>query len=136
MTAEPMTKEFDPANPNLPQNHIPHCFLYTGTHDNNTVRGWFGKEASAKDKKNLFRYLGKEVSVEEVSNEFIRIAMMSVADTVILPVQDLLGLGADSRMNIPSITEGNWGWRLLPGQIPAGLFDRLREMTEIYGRAL
>jgi len=126
----------DPANPYLPHNHIPHCLLYTGTHDNNTVRGWFEKEASAEDKKNLFRYLGKEVSVEEVSNEFIRIAMMSVADTVILPVQDLLGLGDDSRMNIPSITEGNWGWRLLPGQIPAGLFDRLREMTEIYGRAL
>jgi 4-alpha-glucanotransferase len=125
----------DPSNPYLPHNQIPHCLLYTGTHDNNTVRGWFEKEASPEDRKNLFRYLGKEVSAEEVSGEFIRLAMMSVANTVILPVQDLLGLGADSRMNVPSTTEGNWGWRLLPGQITPVLAERLREMTEIYGRA-
>jgi 4-alpha-glucanotransferase len=125
----------DTANPYLPHNHIPHCLLYTGTHDNNTVRGWFEGEASAEEKKNLFRYLGKELSAEEVPGEFIRLAMMSVANTVILPIQDLLGLGAESRMNIPSTTLGNWKWRLLPGQISTALADRLREMTEIYGRA-
>jgi 4-alpha-glucanotransferase len=124
----------DTANPYLPHNHIPHCILYTGTHDNNTVRGWFDREASAEDKKNLFRYLGREVAADEISGEFIRLAMMSVADVVILPVQDLLGLGAESRMNTPSTTEGNWKWRLLPGQITPELSDRLRELTEIYGR--
>jgi 4-alpha-glucanotransferase len=62
-------------------------------------------------------------------------AMMSVANTVILPIQDLLGLGAESRMNTPSTTVGNWKWRLLSGQISNALADRLREMTEIYGRA-
>jgi 4-alpha-glucanotransferase len=126
----------DTANPYLPHNHIPHCILYTGTHDNNTVRGWFDREASAEDKKNFFRYLGREVSAQEVSAEFIRLAMMSVADVVILPVQDLLGLGAESRMNTPSTTEGNWKWRLLPGQITPAQGERLRELTEIYGRAL
>jgi 4-alpha-glucanotransferase len=125
----------DTANPYLPHNHIPHCLLYTGTHDNNTVRGWLEGEASAEERKNLFRYLGKEVSAEEGPREFIRMAMMSVANTVILPIQDLLGLGAESRMNTPSTTVGNWKWRLLPGQISNALADRLREMSEIYGRA-
>jgi 4-alpha-glucanotransferase len=125
----------DSANPYLPHNHIPHCILYTGTHDNNTVRGWFDGEASAENKKNLFRYLGRKVSAQEVADEFIRMAMMSVAERVILPVQDLLDLGAESRMNTPSLTEGNWRWRLLPGQITPELSDRLRNLTEIYGRA-
>ena len=122
-------------NPYVPHNHIPHCILYTGTHDNNTVRGWFEQEASTDDQKRLFRYLGREVKAEEVSASFIRIAMMSVANTVILPIQDLLGLGAESRINTPSTTGGNWKWRLLPGQVSLALAERLREMTEIYGRA-
>ncbi|KPK88398.1 MAG: 4-alpha-glucanotransferase, partial [Deltaproteobacteria bacterium SM23_61] len=125
----------DSANPYLPHNHIPHCILYTGTHDNNTVRGWFDGEASAENKKNLFRYLGRKVSAQEVADEFIRMAMMSVAERVILPIQDFLGLGAESRMNTPSLTEGNWKWRLMPGQITPELSDRLRNLTEIYGRA-
>jgi 4-alpha-glucanotransferase len=122
-------------NPYVPHNHIPHCVLYTGTHDNNTVRGWFEQEASTEDQNRLFRYLGREVKAEEAAEAFIRMAMMSVANTVILPIQDLLGLGAESRMNVPSTTEGNWEWRLLPGQITPALVERLREMTEIYGRA-
>ncbi len=121
-------------NPYVPHNHIPNCILYTGTHDNNTARGWFEHEASTDDQKRLFRYLGRELKAQEVAEAFIRMAMMSVANTVILPIQDLLGLGADSRMNVPSTTEGNWGWRLLPGQITPVLAERLREMTEIYGR--
>jgi 4-alpha-glucanotransferase len=121
-------------NPYVPHNHIPNCILYTGTHDNNTVRGWFEQEASTDDRKRLFRYLGRKVMAEEVAEVFIRKAMMSVANTVILPIQDLLGLGADGRMNVPSTTEGNWAWRLSPGQITPVLAERLREMTEIYGR--
>jgi 4-alpha-glucanotransferase len=121
-------------NPYVPHNHIPHCVLYTGTHDNNTVRGWFEQEASTEDQNRLFRYLGREVKAEEVAEAFIRMAMMSVANTVILPIQDFLGLGAESRMNVPSTTGGNWEWRLLPGQITPALVERLREMTEIYGR--
>ncbi len=125
----------DTANPYLPHNHIPRCLLYTGTHDNNTVRGWFDREASAEEKKNLFRYLGREISGQEVCGEFTRLAMMSVADMIILPAQDLLGLGAESRMNTPSRTDGNWKWKLLPGQITPEFSDWLRELTEIYGRA-
>lgn len=122
-------------NPYVPHNHIPNCILYTGTHDNNTVRGWFEQEASTEDRKRLFRYLGREVKAEEVLAAFIRMAMMSVANTVILPIQDLLGLGSESRMNTPSTISGNWKWRLLPGQITPALVEHLRETTEIYGRA-
>jgi 4-alpha-glucanotransferase len=122
-------------NPYVPHNHIPNCILYTGTHDNNTVRGWFESEATPEDKGRLFRYLGRAVSAEEVSGEFIRLAMMSVADVVLLPIQDLLGLGAESRMNTPSTSEGNWQWKLFPGQLTPEHSERLREMTEIYGRA-
>jgi 4-alpha-glucanotransferase len=122
-------------NPYIPHNHIPHCVLYTGTHDNNTVRGWFEKEASPEDRKRLFRYLGREVSEEEVPGEFIRMAMMSVANLAILPVQDLLGLGAESRMNIPSTPEGNWKWKLLPDQLIPAHAERLRLLSETYDRA-
>jgi 4-alpha-glucanotransferase len=118
----------------LPHAYENNCFVYTGTHDNNTVRGWFEEEASAGDRKMFFRYVGRKVSGKDIHWAFIRLAMMSAADTVILPVQDVLGLGADARMNTPSVAYGNWGWRLVPGQMTAGVMQKLREMTAIYGR--
>ena len=122
-------------NPYAPHNHVKDCVVYTGTHDNNTVRGWFEKEAGDEDKKRLFRYLGREVTGEEIHWEFIRLAMMSVADTVIFPVQDILGLGEEARMNRPAMRDGYWLWRLLPDQLTSSLAHRLLEMTETYGRA-
>jgi 4-alpha-glucanotransferase len=126
--------EDNPMHPFLPHNYEKNFLVYTGTHDNNTVRGWIEGEASSEDKKRLFRYLGREVSVEEIHWTFIRLAMMSVARWVILPMQDVLGLGGEARMNRPSIAHGNWEWRLLPGQITPSVSERLREMTETYGR--
>ena len=122
-------------NPYLPHNHVKNCVLYTGTHDNNTVRGWFKNEATPEVKKNIFRYLGRKVPAQEIHWELIRLAMMSVADMVILPMQDILGLDEKARMNRPSTLEGNWEWKLLPEQLTPSLTKRLREMTEIYGRA-
>ena len=100
-----------------------------------TARAWLEKEASEEEKMQLFLYLGREVGPEEIHWELIRLAMMSVADTVVFPMQDLLGLGAEARMNRPAIKEGNWQWRLLPDQINPSLTRRLLEMTYIYGRA-
>jgi 4-alpha-glucanotransferase len=119
----------------LPHNHVPNCVVYTGTHDNNTARGWLETDASEEEKKQLFLYLGREVEPEKIHWELIRLAMMSVADTVVFPMQDLLGLGAEARMNRPAVKEGNWQWRLLPDQIDLPLTRRLLEMTRIYGRA-
>ena len=119
----------------LPHNHMKHCFIYTGTHDNNTVRGWFENEAGAEEKRRLFRYLGRDIAADEICREMTRLAMMSVADTAIIPLQDLLGLGAEARMNDPSKTKGNWHWRLDHDPITPKVAERLREMTETYGRS-
>jgi 4-alpha-glucanotransferase len=119
----------------LPHNHVKHCFIYTGTHDNNTVRGWFENEADAEEKNRLFRYIGRDISADEICWEMIRLAMMSVADTAIIPLQDLLGLGAEARMNDPSEETGNWHWRLDKDPVTRELSGRLREMTETYGRS-
>lgn len=124
-----------PTNPYIPHNLPSKCVLYTGTHDNNTTRGWFEGEATPEIKERLFRYLGREVPVEEIHWELIRLAMMSVANMVIFPVQDILGLGAEARMNRPATTEGNWQWRLSPEQLTPSITDTLRGMTELYGRA-
>ena len=124
-----------PTNPYVPHNHIPNCVVYTGTHDNNTARAWFEKELTPADKGRLMRYLGREVESRNIHRELIRLAMMSVADKVILPMQDLLGLGEEARMNRPAKSKGNWQWRLLPEQLSQELAKELRDLTEIYGRS-
>jgi 4-alpha-glucanotransferase len=123
-----------PTNPYAPHNLERNFVVYTGTHDNNTVRGWFETEATSEVKKRLFRYLGKEVSAEEISRTLIRLAMMSVANTTIVPLQDLLGLGERGRMNTPGTPQGNWEWRFDPSLLTPDVADELRKMTEIYGR--
>jgi 4-alpha-glucanotransferase len=120
-------------NPYVPHNHIKNCVVYTGTHDNNTVKGWFEHEATPDDRRRLSKYLGHDLSSENVSWEMIRMAMMSVADTAILPMQDILGLGEEARMNHPGTIEGNYQWRMLPEQM--NLRCDLKELTQIYGRA-
>jgi 4-alpha-glucanotransferase len=119
----------------LPHNHVKNCLIYTGTHDNNTVRGWFEAEATSEAKANLADYLGRRVPADELHWELIRLAMMSVADTAVIPMQDVLGLGAEARMNDPSKLEGNWHWRLAENPVTSELTSRLREMTRIYGRS-
>ena len=126
--------EDDPAQPYLPHNYVPDCVAYTGTHDTNTVRGWFEDESSAMEKSRLARYLGKNVVPENVSWELVRAVAASVAERVVLPMQDLLGLAGESRMNRPGTSEGNYLWRLRPGQADVQLETSLRELTRTYGR--
>ena len=125
-----------PTNPYAPHNHVKNCVVYSGTHDNNTVKGWFENEASREDKRRLSQYLGKEVSAANVHLELIRLAMMSVANAAILPMQDILGLGGEARMNKPAKKPGNWRWRLKQDQLTDSIKMQIREMTEIYGRAI
>lgn len=127
--------EDDPMHPYLPHTYERNCVVYTGTHDNNTVRGWFKKEASLEEKERMFRYLGREVAETEVHWEIIRLAMASVASLVIIPLQDVLGLDEQSRMNRPATAKGNWLWRLLPGQLTQEVADKLAQIVSIYGRA-
>ncbi len=122
-------------NTYLPHNHIENCIVYTGTHDNNTTLGWFKNDLSTRQKNALIEYLGHEVSGNEVSWEMIRIAMSSVAKTAIIPMQDLLNLGTEARMNHPAKIIGNWNWRMKQNQINIKLANQLAKITELYGRA-
>jgi 4-alpha-glucanotransferase len=122
-------------HPYLPHNFIPNTIVYTGTHDNNTTRGWFENETTPEEKKRIFRYLGKEVSAQQLPVALIRLAMMSVADTVMTPMQDVLCLGEEARMNRPSTLSGNWEWRLLSEQLTPAHAEMLHELTETYGRS-
>ena len=119
----------------LPHNHVRNCIVYTGTHDNNTVRGWFEGEASQREKQMLFAYLGKRTTARNVHEAFIGMAMRSVANTAIIPMQDVLGLSGKARMNRPASVGGNWRWRLMPGQLKQSVAARLRAMTLLSGRA-
>ena len=123
------------ANPYLPHNHTKNSVVYTGTHDNNTVRGWFDNEASRQEKQRLYSYLGRKVSARHIHEEFLRLAMMSGADTAIIPMQDVLGLGSSARMNRPASGRGNWRWRLSPHHLRSALAARLWSMNVTYGRA-
>jgi 4-alpha-glucanotransferase len=122
-------------NPHLPHNHIENCIVYTGTHDNNTTIGWFEKDLNAQQKKILFEYFGHKITRKALPRELIRMAMSSVAETAIIPVQDLLGLGPEARMNYPAKIQGNWKWRLERNQINNKLANHLAKITELFGRA-
>jgi len=125
----------DPSgNPYIPHNHIENCVVYTGTHDNNTMRGWFEKDATKSQKERLSEYLGCKVSPAQVHWQCIRLAMSSVARLAVIPVQDLLGLKSSARMNHPAKIKGNWLWRLRPGLLGATVSSKLRRLTQIYAR--
>jgi 4-alpha-glucanotransferase len=125
----------DASSPYLPHNHVKNCVVYTGTHDNNTVRGWFEHEASPQQLRKVSSYTGRKLTAQNVHHEFTRLAMMSIANTSIIPMQDILGLGNEARMNRPARMKGNWQWRFLPRQLTASAVNRLADMTERYGRA-
>jgi 4-alpha-glucanotransferase len=122
-----------PDNPYLPFNYEGRNWVvYTGTHDNNTTVGWFeARDPGAQ--AHVSTYLG-HISPEGIHWDLIRLASSSVANQVITPVQDLLGLGSNARMNLPGQAEGNWNWRYRSDSLDESVSDRLRQVTEYYGR--
>jgi 4-alpha-glucanotransferase len=125
----------------LPHRFVPHCIAYTGTHDNDTTVGWLTSTHVATTQS------GDEVRAErafvgryalpvggEIHWAMIRLAHASVADTAIIPMQDVLGLDSRARMNLPGTAEGNWGWRFDWTQLGARDRDKLAEITAVYGR--
>jgi 4-alpha-glucanotransferase len=107
--------------------------VYTGTHDNDTALGWFRHSSLQGERELALAYTGSDG--REFNWDFIRLAMGSVSDTVIVPLQDVLGLDSDARMNFPGRSTGNWSWRCLPGALTNKIAQRLAAMTELYGRA-
>ena len=114
-------------SPVLPELHPKTAVVYTGTHDNDTTAGWYGKLPSAQ-RDALRKRLG--ATAQEVIWSLIREALASPADTAIIPAQDLLELGSEARMNVPGVAEGNWGWRLNNCALTPDLAQRLRSLTE------
>ncbi|MGB4234620.1 MAG: 4-alpha-glucanotransferase [Methanoregulaceae archaeon] len=124
----------DPGNPHAPGAIGEDSVLYTGTHDNNTMRGWFEEEVRPDQLERIAAALGKVPSSAEIAREMITLALESPAWLVVIPVQDLLCLGSKARMNVPGTTEGNWQWRLRPGEPRADDWAWLREKTIRSGR--
>lgn len=121
-------------NPYLPFNHLPNDVVYTGTHDNNTTIGWF-KRAEKEEKEHLKNYVGEKITASNVNRVLHRLALQSVANLAILPIQDIVGLGEEAIMNIPGSTEGNWTWRLRKQEMPnKDLTEELAAQNEMYGR--
>jgi 4-alpha-glucanotransferase len=125
----------DPDNPFLPHNYETENYVvYTGTHDNNSTLGWWMDEASPGNKRYLQSYVDREVTTEPHWT-LIRTGMMSCGHTFVAPMQDILGFGADTRMNTPGIEQGNWRWRFSEEWLDrVDLRDRLAHLTRVYGR--
>lgn len=121
-------------NPYLPYNHVPHSIVYTGTHDNNTTTGWF-KNVEKAVKDHLREFTGINVTEKNVHLVLQRLALQSVSNLAILPLQDILGLGEEALMNIPGSTEGNWSWRVKASQMPdPGTTEELLRLNKLFGR--
>ena len=118
----------------LPHNYNNNCIVYTGTHDNDTVVGWY-KEINSEDKNMCIDYMNsKHTEENEIHWDFICLAMRSVADTCIIPVQDYLGLGSEARINIPSMLGDNWKWRMEKDSFSKPMIEKIKMLTELYGR--
>jgi 4-alpha-glucanotransferase len=132
----------DHTNIHLPHNYIPNMIVYTGTHDNDTTVGWFNSQGGVgstrsqeqieREREYGMKYLDTDGT--EIHWDFIRAVFASVPDTALIPLQDVLGLGTEARMNLPATTSGNWAWRFRPHALTTDLSDRLRELAALYGR--
>ena len=119
-------------NDYLPHTYTKNCVVYTGTHDNDTLIGWFTK-ANEDDKQFARNYLNSR-SDNEIHWDAIRGAWSSVANMAIAPIQDFLGLGSEARINTPGLASGNWQWRLKDGVLTDELAERIAKLTKIYSR--
>jgi 4-alpha-glucanotransferase len=120
-----------PSNPYLPHNHQKKSVVYTGTHDNDTTAGWYGSLSDAQ-RRRVSNYVGGRE--DDTVECLLRTVLMSVADTAIIPLQDLIGLGSEARMNVPGTAFGNWGWRFTWDMVPYDLVGRVRDQIGCYGR--
>jgi 4-alpha-glucanotransferase len=118
----------------LPHNYVRNCVAYVGTHDNDTTVGWW-KSLNEAERAQVESYAGKKVTSRSVTWDMMRLLQLSVANTIVLTLQDVMTLGTDARMNMPGNPNGNWAWRFTPEMLTTEMRDQLREMTETYGRA-
>jgi 4-alpha-glucanotransferase len=120
------------AHGNLPHRLKPNCVLYTGTHDNDTTRGWFHSGATESEKLAAQAYCGD--NGDGINWALIRIGEASPANFCVFPVQDILGLGSDARMNMPSVSDGNFRWRMAAGALTTAMAEKLAALAEVTDR--
>ena len=120
------------SNPYLPHHHVQNCVVYTGTHDNDTLLGWYQK-LSLEEKTRINHYLGYDIE-PSMPWSLIRCALASVARLAIIPMQDILALGSDCRMNIPGTMVNNWRWRFSWEQLSEDTSEKLSAMIHLYNR--
>lgn len=133
----------DSRNHDLPHNYVDNCVAYTGTHDNDTTVGWWLSQAGAgstrdeaeirREREYCLEYLDSDG--DNIHWDLIRAVWASVANTAITPMQDVLGIGTEARMNLPASTAGNWQWRMDRDALTNDITEQLKKLTEIYGRA-
>ena len=126
----------------LPHNYVRDLVVYTGTHDNDTTLGWWNSSGAGdstrsaeqvqREREFALKYLNSDGL--EMNWTLIRAAMASVANTAIIPLQDVLGLGTDSRMNLPGRPSSNWRWRFRSEMLTSAIQQRLKELTTLYQR--
>ncbi len=121
-------------NLHTPHNHKSHSLVYTGTHDNNTLHGWYEQELGREGKKRLQEYTGKKIGKKDLHWEMIRMAHASPAQTCIIPMQDYLGLGKSSRMNTPSTSGGNWIWKMKDLPDDKSITGKITRYTVMFNR--
>ncbi|CAN5906189.1 4-alpha-glucanotransferase [soil metagenome] len=121
----------DASDPYLPHNYPHDCVVYTGTHDNDTTRGWYAQAPEA-ERDFVRRYLGR--GDEDVVQGLVQLAFASVADTAVVPLQDVLSLGTEARMNTPGVAAGNWSWRFRWEQVPHWVAAQLKDLATLYAR--
>jgi 4-alpha-glucanotransferase len=132
-----------PDNPYLPRNYVPNTVVYTGTHDNTTTRGWYD-ELPDTQQQDVWRSLGRSPgaapekardAAPEVARALMHVAWESAAALAIAPLQDVLNLGNEARMNVPGRAEGNWRWRCTDDMLSPSAFEWLRDLTNMSGRS-
>ncbi len=122
-----------PKSAYISHHHVPDSVVYTGTHDNNTSKGWY-KQASAEEKKRIATYLNTNTTENNIADLMTRLALSSVAKLAVVPMQDVLGLGEEAIMNIPSTATDNWKWRMKPGKATTTLAKKIQKIVQLYYR--
>ncbi len=121
-------------NPHVPANFPVNCVAYTGTHDNNTVQGWFYSESKDYERALLPKVLGSKINPSQLHWTMIEVLQKSQASMIMIAMQDILGLRQDARLNTPATKVNNWAWRLTPKQLTLKLAQQLKRLTVKAGR--
>jgi 4-alpha-glucanotransferase len=123
--------DVSPDNVHVPYRHVRESVVYTGTHDNDTTLGWYASlDADTRQRVDLYL----RVTPGAMPEALTRAALGSVGELAIIPLQDLLGLGTQARINTPGTTRGNWLWRLPPGALTAELTRHCAQLNRVFGR--